>query len=149
MQWVCKSFKELTLTEFHHILKLRIDVFVVEQYCAYHELDGKDQKAFHLFAFAEDDPERIIAYSRIFKPGDYYHEASFGRVVIHSDYRNQKIGYRLIVKTIAFISNTFDSPPIKISAQTYLRKFYTSFGFKQISDEYLEDGIPHIDMLRD
>lgn len=149
MKWFCKTFQELTLNEFHQILKLRIDVFVVEQNCAYHELDGKDPIALHLFSFAEDQPDKVIAYSRIFKPGDYYQEAAFGRVVIDANYRNRKLGYLLVKKTIGFIENKLNTSSIKISAQTHLKKFYESFSFRQISDEYLEDGIPHIDMQKD
>lgn len=148
MKWYCKKFQELSLTEFHQILKLRIDVFVVEQECVYHELDGKDEKAYHLFALAENHPDEIITYSRIFKPGDYFKEATFGRVVVHPDYRNQKLGYLLVDRTIKTIEEKFKFP-IKISAQTYLKKFYESFRFQQISEEYLDDGIPHIDMLKE
>ncbi len=146
MQWVCKKFNELTLEEFHNILKLRIDVFVVEQECAYYELDNKDKKAFHLFAFEKDNPTQIIAYCRIFKSGDYYKEAAFGRVVVHTNYRSKKLGYQLIEKAIKFITTELHSKTIKIIAQTYLKKFYESFGFQQQNEEYLEDGIPHIDM---
>jgi len=106
-------------------------------------MDDKDKNALHLFAFAEDTPEKVIAYTRIFKPGDYYKEAAFGRVVVHVDYRNQQLGYKLIEKTIEGIKDQFNSTTIKIGAQTYLEKFYTSFGFKQIGEVYIEDGIPH------
>ena len=148
MKWYCKTFQELSLSEFYQILQLRIDVFVVEQNCVYHELDGKDQKAYHLFACDEDSDSKIVAYSRIFNAGDYYKEAAFGRVVVAPDYRDQKLGYQLIQKSIAFIDNKLKSSAIKISAQTYLKKFYESFGFKQINVPYLDDGIPHIDMLK-
>ena len=148
MKWVTKSFQELTLKEFLSILQLRIDVFVVEQNCAYRELDGKDERAYHLFAFSQSSPEEIIAYSRIFKPGDYYKEAAFGRVLVDPNYRNQKIGRHLVKETINFINENFGFPAIKISAQTYLSKFYESFGFQQINEAYLDDGILHIDMVK-
>lgn len=148
MQWFCKKFDELTIDEFHQILKLRIDVFVVEQNCPYYELDGKDKKTLHVFAVAEEHPDRIIAYTRIFKPNDYYKEAAFGRVVVHQDFRKQKLGYTLIEKTLEAIQQEFNTAIVKISAQTYLKKFYESFDFKQVSEEYLEDDIPHIDMLK-
>ncbi len=147
MQSICKTFKELTLNEFYEITTLRIDVFVVEQNCVYHELDGKDQKAHHLFI---KDPEsaQIIAYTRIFKPGSYFDEAAFGRVVVHPKHRKKHIGRFLVNEVIEFITKNFDLTTIKISAQTHLKEWYESFGFNQISDPYLEDGIPHIDMLK-
>ena len=147
MQSVCKTFDELTLDEFYQIIALRIDVFVVEQNCVYHELDGKDQRAYHLF-IKDPETEKIIAYTRIFKPGDYFTEAAFGRVVVHPKYRKKHIGQLLIEKVIDFIETQLKSKTIKISAQTYLKNWYESFGFQQSSDPYLDDGIPHIDMLK-
>ena len=146
MQWVLKKYKELTLDEFHDILQLRIDVFVVEQNCPYPELDNKDKVAFHFFG--TDKTDRIIAYTRIFKPGDYYKEAAFGRVVLHQDFRNQKLGYKLLEQTISKMKQLFGDIPIKIGAQTYLNKFYASFGFQQVGEAYIEDGIPHIYMVK-
>ena len=148
MKWIVKKYNELTLDEFHDILQLRINVFVVEQNCPYEELDSKDKKALHVFAFAEDEPDTIIGYTRIFKPGDYYKEAAFGRVVVHPDYRKQKLGHKLIEKTIEAIETYFKTSTIKIGAQTYLKNFYESFGFKQVGEEYIEDGIPHIFMIK-
>jgi len=145
MQWTLKKYKELSLDEFHDILQLRINVFVVEQNCPYPELDNKDQIAFHLYC---KDDDKIIAYTRIFKPDDYYQEAAFGRVVVHQDFRNQKLGYRLIVQTMLKMKELFGNIPIKIGAQTYLKKFYESFGFQQKGAEYIEDGIPHIYMIK-
>ena len=143
MQWFFKKFNELTLDEFHSILKLRIDVFVVEQNCPYPELDNKDQISYHFF-YKENN--RVIAYTRIFKPGDYYNEAAFGRVAVHQDFRKKKLGKKLIKKTIEETYKLFGKVSIKIGGQTYLKKFYESFGFQQIGAEYLEDGIPHIYM---
>ncbi len=155
MKFHFKNFNELTINEFHSILQLRINVFVVEQDCPYPELDNKDKKAFHLFALApaspsdkEDASDEIIAYTRIFKPGDYYKEAAFGRVVVHANYRKQQLGYELIKKTISTIETNFNTSTIKIGAQTYLKKFYETLEFKQVGDAYIEDGIPHIYMLR-
>ena len=149
MVWTLKKYKELTLDEFHDILKLRINVFIVEQDCPYPELDDKDKKAFHFFAFAEDDPSQIIAYTRIFKPGDYYKEAAIGRVVVHPDFRKYGLGYELMLKTIEQIEVLFQTKTIKIGAQTYLQKFYESLGFKKVGKDYIEDGIPHIYMIID
>lgn len=148
MKWTFKEYKELTLNEFHAILKLRIDVFIVEQNCPYSELDNKDKLAFHLFAFAEENPDEIIAYTRIFKPGDYYKQAALGRVVVHPDYRKKNLGRILIQETIQKIDEHFNTTTIKIGAQTYLQKFYESFQFEQDGDAYIEDGIPHIHMIR-
>jgi len=149
MQWILKKYNELTINEFHNILQLRINVFVVEQNCPYPELDGKDKIAYHFFAYAEDNPSQILAYSRIFKPGDYYEKAAIGRVVVHPDFRNEKLGYQLIIKTIQQIKKVFKASAIKIGAQTYLKKFYESHGFVKIGKDYLEDGIPHIYMVKE
>ncbi len=147
MNWFLKTFNELTTEEFHNILQLRINVFVVEQNCPYPELDGKDKKAVHFFAAAEDNPSQIIAYTRLFKPGDYYKEASIGRVVVHQIFRKKEIGHELIYKSIQHIEQLFKTSEIKIGAQTYLKKFYEVHGFKKIGEEYIEDGIPHIYMI--
>lgn len=145
MKWFLKTFDELTLNEFYSILKLRIDIFVVEQNCPYHELDNKDQLAYHFFCTNTNN--EIIAYTRIFKPGDYYKEAAFGRVVVHKNFRKQELGKKLINNTIKEIYNLFGKTTIKIGGQTYLKNFYTSFGFQQIGEGYIEDGIPHIYMI--
>lgn len=145
MQWILKKFNDLTLNEFHDILQLRINIFIVEQKCPYPELDDKDQIAFHLFGINQE--KRIIAYTRIFKPGDYYKEAAFGRVVVHHEYRSQNIGFQLLKQTVIETRRLFGNINIKIGAQTYLKNFYQSLGFHQVGDEYIEDGIPHIHMV--
>ena len=145
MQWILKKFQDLTVDEFHDILQLRINVFIVEQNCPYPELDDKDKIAFHLFGINKEN--KMIAYTRIFKPGDYYKEAAFGRVAVHQDYRNQNIGFQLVEQTIIEIHKLFGNTNIKIGAQTYLSNFYQSFDFHQVGDDYIEDGIPHIHML--
>jgi len=146
MQWILKKYKDLTLNEFHDIIQLRINVFIVEQNCPYPELDNKDKVAYHLFCINKE--KRIIAYTRIFKQGDYYSEASFGRVVVHQDFRKQKLGYELIKHTIDNMQKLFGDSIIKIGAQTYLKELYESFGFAKYGKEYLEDGIPHIHMIK-
>jgi ElaA protein len=148
MIWVLKKYKDLTLDEFHSILQLRINVFVVEQDCPYPELDGKDKLAYHFFAFTEEDPSQIIAYTRIFKPGDYYKEAAIGRVVVHPDHRKDGLGYALMKGSISQIESLFQTKKIKIGAQTYLKNFYESLGFQKVGKDYLEDGIPHIYMKK-
>jgi len=148
MQWKIKRFKELTINEFHNILQLRIDVFVVEQNCPYPELDGKDKFAWHFFAFAEDDPEKITADTRIFKPGDYYDQPAIGRVVVHPGFRGNNLGHELVKRSLRTVQELFNTSEVKIGAQTYLKTFYKSHGFKQTGKGYLEDGIPHIHMIR-
>jgi len=143
--WYLKTFEELTNSQLYQILRLRSEIFVVEQDCVYQDMDDKDQKAFHFFC-KEDN--QIIAYTRIFKPGDYYNEAAIGRVVVKSLKRGTGFGHVLITKSIDEIEKEMGKIPIKIGAQLYLKAFYESYGFKKISEEYLEDGIPHIHMLR-
>jgi ElaA protein len=146
MIWKVKPFSELSLNEFHDILELRINVFVVEQNCPYPELDGKDRSAEHLLAMDESS-NRIIAYSRLFKPGVYYKQAAFGRVVVHPDYRRQNIGHELVDRSIKFIKTHYGTSDIRIGAQTYLTDFYKQHGFKTTGKPYLEDGIPHVYMV--
>ena len=148
MKWILKKFNDLSLQEFHNILQLRIDIFIVEQDCPYSELDGKDFKALHFFAVADDNPLQIIAYTRLFQPGDYYQNAAIGRVVVHPDFRHKNIGDELIIKSIEQIENQFKTRTIKIGAQTYLQKFYEKHGFIKVGEDYVEDGIPHIHMIR-
>ena len=145
MNFITKSFKELNTTELYQILQLRSEVFVVEQDCVYQDLDFKDQKSLHVFGFKND---KIIAYTRIFKPGDYFKNASIGRVVVAASERKYGFGHDLMKASIKAIKNHFKVDEITISAQKYLKKFYESHNFKQIGEEYLEDGIPHIRMDR-
>ncbi|MBU2938008.1 GNAT family N-acetyltransferase [Lacinutrix sp. C3R15] len=142
---VTKTFNELTIQELYSILQLRSEVFVVEQDCVYQDIDGKDQKALHVIGFKAD---KIVAYTRIFKPGLYFKEASIGRVVVAENQRKHKYGFAIMKASIAAIKEYYGEETIKISAQCYLKKFYNSLGFKEIGEEYLEDGIPHIGMLK-
>ena len=140
-----KTFQELTTKELYDLLQLRTEVFVVEQDCVYQDLDGKDQKALHVIGKKDD---KIIAYTRVFKPGDYFKEASIGRVVVSKDEREHKYGYDIMKASIKAIKDHFKVDEITISAQKYLKEFYQSHNFKQVGEEYLEDGIPHIRMDR-
>jgi ElaA protein len=142
--WHLKSFEELTNSQLYQILRLRSKVFVVEQNCVYQDMDDKDQKALHFF---KEENQKIIAYTRLFRPGDYYKEASIGRVVVKESKRSSGLGHELIDKSILQIEKTIGKVPIKIGAQVYLQQFYESHNFKKVSEEYLEDGIPHIHML--
>lgn len=140
-----KSFKELTNQELYNLLQLRSEVFVVEQDCVYQDLDGKDEKALHVLGLKEN---KIVAYTRIFKPGLYFNEASIGRVVVAKKERDYKYGHDIMKASIKAIKLHFNTSEIKISAQCYLNKFYTNLGFKNTGGEYLEDGIPHIAMIK-
>lgn len=145
LEIITKTFKELTTKELYDLLQLRSEVFVVEQNCVYQDLDGKDEKAFHVIGKKDN---KIIAYTRVFKPGDYFKEASIGRVVVSSNERQYKYGYDIMEASINIIKNNFNKESIRLSAQTYLKKFYKNLGFKEVGEEYLEDGIPHIEMIK-
>jgi ElaA protein len=143
ISWKTKTFDELSTQELYQILRLRSEVFVVEQNCVYQDIDNKDQKALHLFGTLEGE---IIAYSRLFKPGDYFEFSSIGRVVVAEKHRDKNFGHALIDQSILEIKNRFKVENITISAQLYLKKFYESHGFIATSAMYLEDDIPHIEM---
>ena len=140
-----KRFNELSTHELYVILQLRSEVFVVEQDCVYQDLDNKDQDAFHVLGVLDNE---IVAYARIFKPGDYFLESSIGRIVVKKEFRKFQYGYQLVQNSILFIENNLQQNTILISAQSYLTKFYNSLGFTQVGEEYLEDCIPHIKMLK-
>ena len=143
MNFSIKYFNELNTKELYQILQLRSEVFVVEQNCVYQDLDGKDQKSLHVLGYNKN---KIIAYTRLFKPGDYFKNASIGRVVVALPERNFGYGHDLMNFSIKAVKNYFKSDMITISAQKYLKKFYEFHSFSQIGEEYLEDGIPHIKM---
>ncbi len=145
MEFLVKEFYQLSLDELYRILQLRSEVFVVEQDCVYQDLDFKDQKSLHVFGKKND---KIITYTRVFKPGDYFKEASIGRVVVDSKERKFGYGHDLMKASINAIKDYFNVDKITISAQVYLKKFYESHGFKKVGEEYLEDGIPHIEMIK-
>ena len=145
LEFKIKRFKELLTLELYQLLQLRSEVFVVEQNCVYQDIDSKDEKALHVLGTFEHN---IVAYSRIFKSKAYFENASIGRVVISEKYRTQKWGHELMKKAISSIESEIGVQPITISAQLYLKKFYENHGFVQLGEMYLEDGIPHIEMLR-
>lgn len=144
MELIIKEFNELNAEELYEILKLRINIFIVEQNCPYEECDDKDKNSYHLY-LKEDD--KILAYLRVVKKGISYDEISIGRVVVNSKYRGQNLGRELMTKAMNFIINELKEKNIRISAQLYLEEFYKSFGFKSVTEQYLEDNIPHIEML--
>lgn len=140
-----KNFNELTKVELYEILKLRSEVFVIEQNCVYQDIDSKDSDAFHVLAKMKD---QLIGYARCFAPGIYFEEAAIGRVLIRENYRNKGYAHQLMKKCIAEINQKYPKANIKISAQQYLLKFYEQHDFHSIGEGYLEDGIPHINMIR-
>ena len=140
-----KNFEMLTTDELYEILRLRSEVFVVEQNCVYQDLDNKDQKALHILGYKNN---KIIAYARVFDAGDYFKFPSIGRVVVHPKYRNKQIGFELVKTAIMVINVHFKQYDIAISAQEHLEDFYNRLDFKRKGKSYLEDGIPHIKMVR-
>lgn len=138
-----KPFEALSVPELYEILKLRIEVFVVEQNCIYQDIDGKDSKAIHVLGYYNGD---LAAYCRIFDAGYYFDEASIGRVIVSPKYRDKKFGHDLMKIAIQAVEDNFNKKQITISAQMYLQKFYESHGFVKTSEMYLEDDIPHIQM---
>ena len=144
IKWFCKKFTELEVSELYEIMKLRSEVFVVEQNCVYLDADGKDEKSYHFYAIENDS---IIAYTRLLPPNLSFTEASIGRVLTAPSERRRGLGIELMEKSISKTKELFDTQTIKIGAQLYLQSFYEGLGFKQCSDEYFEDGIPHIEMI--
>lgn len=145
MKFICKAFAELTLTELYAVMQLRQEVFIVEQNCPYLDADGKDFKCFHLMCF---DQNLLVAYCRILPAGVSYDEPSIGRVITADRVRNTGLGKLLMQKAIEHVELLFGRTPIRIGAQAYLKTFYEQFGFEDMQQPYLEDGIPHLIMLR-
>lgn len=143
--WKIKPFSKLSTEELYQILKIRQEVFIVEQTCYYLDADGYDQQAVHIWAEKEGE---VLAYSRVFEPGIKYTEASIGRVLTNPNYRKNNLGKILIRFSINTIEARFRTQSIRISAQDYLLRFYSEFGFQDTGKKYLEDDIPHTEMVR-
>ncbi|RYY87845.1 MAG: GNAT family N-acetyltransferase [Chitinophagaceae bacterium] len=163
LNWSLKPFSSLTPTELYALLRLRSEVFVVEQNCVFLDMDDKDQESFHLMGWAagaEDSTSHslprsggasrltLAAYTRLVPPGYIYEEASIGRVVTSPAARGGGLGRSLMEESIRRCTELFGAGPIRIGAQQYLEHFYQSLGFVTVSEPYLEDGIPHVYMLR-
>ena len=144
MNWKIKRFEELNTAELYEILRVRAEVFVVEQTCVYQDLDLKDKKAYHLFL---EENQEILAYLRILDKEVSYPEISIGRVLTTEVNRRKGIAREMMRKAITFITEELEEKKIRISAQLYLKEFYESLGFVQVSEMYLEDEIPHVEML--
>jgi ElaA protein len=142
-RFTCKSFDELTTLELYAFLQLRSEVFIVEQNCAYQDVDGYDQSAMHLLMYLDDE---LSAYSRLIPPGIKYEAASIGRVATKLSARGGGHGKALMESAKAHCKRLWPEAGLAISAQAYLEKFYQSLGFKTESEPYMEDDIPHIQM---
>ena len=145
MQWLCLPFEQLTTHQLYDLLKLRVDVFVVEQNCPYPELDDNDRQAgtHHLLGYQDD---KLVAYLRLLPPGATYANTSIGRVLTAECMRGTGIGHELLQLGLAQAERLWPDQTIDIGAQSHLQSYYSRYGFEAISAEYLEDGIPHIDM---
>lgn len=144
MKYVIKTFDELTNHELYQILKTRVDVFVVEQTCPYPEIDDYDQHAIHYFL---KEKNNLVAYTRLLPSQSRYNEASIGRVLVTPKYRKHGYAREMMERAIKYINYEWKETKIKLQAQVYLESFYTSLGFIRVSEEYLEDNIPHVDMI--
>ena len=145
INWLLKTFDALTPHELYAILRLRTEVFVVEQSCVFQDMDNKDQLAHHLMGWENN---KLVAYTRLIQPRLSYEEPSIGRVVTSAPARGGGIGRELMEKSIEELTRLYGKTPIRLGAQLYLKQFYESLGFSQSGDIYDEDGIDHIEMLR-
>lgn len=139
------SFEQLDANLLYQILQIRNAVFVVEQKCAYQDLDDKDNKAFHILAYKQN---KLIAYARIFPAGVYLKQAAIGRVLVIKEERGNTYGHLLMQYCIDWIANNGNTKTIYIAAQLYLQSFYEQLGFEVEGTSFIEDGIPHIHMIR-
>ena len=140
-----KSFTELDTKELYEILSLRSEVFVVEQDCVYQDMDFKDQQAFHICGYQGGE---LVAYTRVFGPGEYFDQTSIGRVLVKMSHRKKDFGIQIMQSSIRYIELVYKGKDIKISAQSYLERFYKYLGFIPTGKTYLEDGIPHMEMIK-
>ncbi|MCD2175271.1 GNAT family N-acetyltransferase [Rhizobium sp. C4] len=139
-----RKMEEFSAVDLYEMLKLRVDVFVVEQHCPYPELDGNDKDCLHLRLLMDGE---LLACARLWRPTPEHH-TRIGRVAVSPHHRGRRLGEALMREAISELKKRHPGEPIEISAQSHLQKFYGSLGFKVISNEYIEDGIPHVDMLK-
>lgn len=145
MELLIKEFRDLSLEELYELLQLRSEIFVVEQDCVYQDIDGKDADALHIIGKKDG---KIVGYARCFPPKYYFEEAAIGRVLVKKSQRKYGYGHLILKASINAIAKHYKTREIKLSAQQYLTAFYESHGFMQIGEGYLEDGIPHIAMIK-
>ena len=146
IRWHCIAFESFPPLILYDVLRLRSEVFVVEQACAFQDIDRQDLDAYHLMGY--NDAGELAAYARLFGPGKCYDEASIGRVIVAQPYRSFGLGRELMRQALVHSDTLFGPQPNKIGAQQHLEAFYNSFGYEQCGPMYLEDGIPHIPMRR-
>ena len=144
MEWKIKKFNQLNTLELYDILKAREEIFIIEQECLYYDIDSKDLDAIHIFAMEEG---QVACYLRILGRGTRYDEVSIGRVITRPAYRRKGYGEQMMKRAIQYVEEVMGESEIRISAQTYLEKFYGNVGFEVVSDVYLEDGMDHFEML--
>ena len=145
IKWLTKKFSDLSATQLYEILQLRAEVFVVEQTCYYQDVDGKDFESLHVCGYENN---KLVAYARIVQAGVSYAEISIGRVVVSAIKRGEGVGEILMKESLIQVFTHFGNQSVRISAQSHLAKFYGDLGFKPTGKAYLEDGIPHIEMLK-
>jgi ElaA protein len=145
VDWQVKHYNDLSLNEFHDLIALRIAVFVIEQNCPYQELDGKDKKSYHLIC--RNGNGTIVSTARIIPPGIAYPQVAIGRVVADASARGLGLGHELMRQCMRFIVDEFGKVPVILSAQKHLENYYASHGFVSTGKEYLEDNIPHVEMI--
>jgi ElaA protein len=145
MKWSYRKFDELQGYEVYEMLRLRIDVFIVEQNCPFHEADGHDYEAVHIFCM--DEEEKLAAYARLLPAGIKYKEPSVGRVIVKGENRGTGLAHTLMECSVRYIMENWRPKEIRLQAQTHLSGFYGKHGFEAISEPYDEDGIPHVDMI--
>ena len=147
--WDIHAFQQLSASQLFDFLQLRLDVFVVEQHCAYPELDEYDRHPETRHLSGRNESGHVIAYARLLPPGLRYPEVNIGRFVVRADSRKQGVGHQLLKTALQEISRCWSQTSIKISAQEYLQAFYSQYGFIRVSEVYLEDGIPHVEMVKE
>ncbi len=149
IEWKVEQFHQLSTDQLFELLQLRVDVFVVEQRCAYPELEEYDRHPETRHLSGRNDGGQLIAYARILPPGLLYPGVNLGRFMVRADSRKQGIGHQLLQTALQEISHCWPGHAIRISAQDYLQGFYERYGFIRVSDVYLEDGIPHVEMVKE
>ncbi len=149
IEWKWCSFDELSTAELYEVLKLRQEIFIVEQRCIYHDCDDLDKKAWHLLGMLSNGVQfKLIAYLRVIFPGIKANYPAIGRLLTHEKARAEGVGRQLLRQGLIHTERTYPDYPVHVSAQLYLEPFYHSCGFDSVSKPYDEDGIIHIDMVR-
>jgi ElaA protein len=146
LNWQWSHFKSLSAGDVYALLAARIEVFVIEQDCPFQDADGFDQEAWHLLGW-DERTRALAAYCRVIAPGIKYAEPSIGRILTTKNFRGTGLGRVLMAEALVRTAALHPGKPIRIGAQQRLEKFYLDFGFRTVSDAYIEDGIPHIEML--